>query len=95
VKNRSLLFKEQLELCTKRALAQPNAWRGGKTGKKFNPRKHELDHEIAFSKGGSHTAENPRVLEKKRNRSNGAESPFHGAQRQISTSGLRSRILQR
>src|SRR5271163_4810507 len=25
------------------------------TGRKFNPRTHELDHEVPFSKGGSHT----------------------------------------
>jgi|SRR5271156_441622 len=47
-----------------------------RTGKKFNPRKHELDHEIAFSKGGSHTLENLRVLEKRKNRSKGAKSPW-------------------
>jgi hypothetical protein len=46
------------------------------TGKKFNPRKHELDHEIAFSKGGSHTDDNLRVVEKRKNRSKGAKSPW-------------------
>lgn len=47
-----------------------------RTGKKFNPRRHELDHEIAFSKGGSHTTDNLRVIEKRRNRSKGAKSPW-------------------
>ncbi len=46
------------------------------TGKKFNPRKHELDHEIPFSRGGSHTDDNLRVIEKRRNRSKGAKSPW-------------------
>lgn len=47
-----------------------------RTGKKFNPRKHELDHEVAFSKGGSHTEDNLRVVEKSKNRSKGAKSPW-------------------
>jgi hypothetical protein len=45
-----------------------------RTGKKFNPRKHELDHEVAFSKGGSHTEDNLRVVEKGKNRSRGQVS---------------------
>jgi len=47
-----------------------------RTGEKFNPRKHELDHEVAFSKGGSHTEDNLRVIEKRKNRSKGAKSPW-------------------
>jgi hypothetical protein len=47
-----------------------------RTGKKFNPRKHELDHGIPFSRGGSHTADNLSVMEKRRNRSKGAKSPW-------------------
>jgi hypothetical protein len=47
-----------------------------RTGKKYNSRKHELDHEIAFSKGGSHTEDNLRVIEKRKNRSKGAKSPW-------------------
>src|SRR5260370_14951677 len=47
-----------------------------RTGKKFNPRKHELDHEVAFSKGGSHTEDNERVIEKRKNRSKSAKSPW-------------------
>jgi len=47
-----------------------------RTGKKFNPSKHELDHEVAFSKGGSHTEDNLRVVEKRKNRSKGAKSPW-------------------
>jgi hypothetical protein len=47
-----------------------------KTGKKFNPRKHEYDHDIPFSSGGSHTMDNIRVRERKTNRSKGAKSPW-------------------
>jgi hypothetical protein len=46
------------------------------TGKKFNPRTHELDHVVPFSKGGSSTADNLRVTEKKSNRAKGAKSPW-------------------
>lgn len=44
------------------------------TGKKFNSRTHELDHMVPFSQGGSHTADNLQVMEKKRNRSKGTRS---------------------
>jgi HNH endonuclease len=47
-----------------------------RTGKKFNSRTHELDHIIPFSKGGSHTADNLRVVEKAQNRSKGATNPW-------------------
>jgi hypothetical protein len=45
-----------------------------KTGEKFNPRKHEYDHEVPFSRGGSHTRDNVRVVERQKNRSKGAQS---------------------
>jgi len=47
-----------------------------KTGKKFNPRKHELDHEVPFAKGGSHTEGNVRIVEKSKNRSKSSKSPW-------------------
>jgi hypothetical protein len=47
-----------------------------KTGTKFNPKKHEYDHDVPFSRGGSHTPDNIRVVKKKRNRSKGATSPW-------------------
>lgn len=47
-----------------------------RTGEKFNPRKHEYDHEIAFSKGGSSTEDNVRVVEKRKNRAKGTKSPW-------------------
>ena len=47
-----------------------------RTGKKFNPRIHEYDHDVPFSRGGSHTTDNLRVVERKRNRSKGAKAPW-------------------
>jgi hypothetical protein len=47
-----------------------------KTGKRFNPRKHDLDHIVAFSKGGGHTPDNLQVLEKDKNRSKGTRGPW-------------------
>jgi CRISPR/Cas system Type II protein with McrA/HNH and RuvC-like nuclease domain len=46
------------------------------TGEKFNPRKHEYDHEVPFSRGGSHTTDNIRVVDKKLNRSKGNRTPW-------------------
>jgi hypothetical protein len=47
-----------------------------RTGTKFNPKRHEFDHEVPFSRGGSHTTDNVRVVEKKKNRSKGAKSAW-------------------
>jgi hypothetical protein len=47
-----------------------------RTGKKFNSRRVELDHSVPFSRGESHTADNLRVVEKRKNRSKGAKSPW-------------------
>jgi hypothetical protein len=46
------------------------------TGVKFNPKKHEFDHEIPFSRGGSNTRDNIRVVEKRLNRSKGNRTPW-------------------
>ena len=46
------------------------------TGKKYNPRVHELDHNVPFSKGGSSTADNLTVVDRKSNRAKGARSPW-------------------
>ena len=44
-------------------------------GEKFDPEKHHIDHVWPFSKGGSHTTDNLRVIEKKRNLRKGAKRP--------------------
>lgn len=45
-----------------------------KTGKKFDPKKLELDHIVAFSRGGSNTEDNLRVVGKSQNRSKGRKA---------------------
>jgi ABC-type nickel/cobalt efflux system permease component RcnA len=47
-----------------------------KTGAKFNSKKHEYDHKVPFSRGGSHTADNVRIVDKKTNRSKGTRSTW-------------------
>jgi hypothetical protein len=47
-----------------------------RTGKKFNRRKYELDHEVPHARGGGNSEDNIRVVEKGKNRSKGAKSPW-------------------
>lgn len=44
-------------------------------GAKFDGRKHAIDHRYPFSKGGSHTEDNLRVVSKKENLRKGAKHP--------------------
>jgi hypothetical protein len=44
-------------------------------GEAFDPEKHHVDHVWPFSRGGSHTVDNLRVIEKKRNLRKGAKRP--------------------
>ena len=44
-------------------------------GEKFDPQKHHVDHRWPFAKGGSHTIDNLRVIEKKKNLQKGAKRP--------------------
>ena len=45
-----------------------------KTGRKFNPKADELDHEIAFARLGSSTADNLRVVSRRANRRKGKKA---------------------
>jgi hypothetical protein len=45
------------------------------TGKKFDPKLHDMDHIVPFSKGGDHSEENLRVVDRSTNRRRGAEMP--------------------
>jgi len=44
-------------------------------GARFNPRRHHVDHVWPFSKGGSHTLDNLRVVDKKENLKKGSKRP--------------------
>lgn len=47
-----------------------------RTGKRFNPRKLEYDHDIPHASGGGNTEDNIRLIEKGKNRSKSAKSPW-------------------
>ena len=47
-------------------------------GEKFDPKKHHVDHVWPFAKGGSHTTDNLRVIDKKKNLQKGAKRPRMG-----------------
>ncbi len=42
---------------------------------KYDPTKHHIDHVWPFARGGSHTTDNLRVIEKKKNLKKGAKRP--------------------
>jgi len=44
-------------------------------GEKFNPQKHHVDHVWPFARGGSHTTDNLRVIEKRKNLQKGVKRP--------------------
>ncbi len=44
-------------------------------GAKFDPRRHHLDHIQPFSRGGSHTEDNLRVVNRRKNLRKGARKP--------------------
>ena len=44
-------------------------------GERFDPIRHHVDHVWPFSRGGSHTRDNLRVIERKRNLRKGAKRP--------------------
>jgi HNH endonuclease len=47
----------------------------GYKGKPYNSSKHHIDHIVPFSRGGSHSADNLRVIPKKQNLSKGRKRP--------------------
>jgi hypothetical protein len=47
-----------------------------KTGRKYDPKADEFDHEIAFARGGSGTADNLRIRTRAENRRKGKKSPW-------------------
>ena len=47
-----------------------------KTGRKFNRKADEVDHDVAFAKWGSSTADNLRVRSRTENRRKGKKSPW-------------------
>ena len=44
-------------------------------GERFDPQRHHIDHVWPFALGGSHTTDNLRVIEKRRNLQKGAARP--------------------
>ena len=46
-----------------------------RTGQKFDPKTHEIDHIVPFAKGGWHTPDNLRVMRKDANRRKGHREP--------------------
>ncbi len=46
------------------------------TGERYDPRLYDIDHVVPFSRGGSNTADNLRVVSRSKNRSKGARSPW-------------------
>jgi len=47
-----------------------------RTGRKYNRKADEFDHEIAFARGGSSTSDNLRVRSRTENRRKGKKSPW-------------------
>lgn len=46
------------------------------TGEKYNSKKHHFHHDVPFSRGGSNTEDNLRVISKGENLKRGAKSPW-------------------
>jgi hypothetical protein len=44
-------------------------------GERYDSRKHHIDHKWAYSRGGSHTKDNLRVIDKTKNLKKGAKKP--------------------
>jgi hypothetical protein len=47
-----------------------------RSGERYDPKKHEIDHVVPHSRWGQNTADNLRVISRARNRSKSAKSPW-------------------
>jgi hypothetical protein len=47
-----------------------------RSGERYDPKKHEIDHVVPHSRGGMSTADNLKVIAKATNRSKSAKSPW-------------------
>jgi hypothetical protein len=47
-----------------------------KTGQRYNPRRHHIDHVVPHARGGSNKADNLRVLDSERNLAKSDRSPW-------------------
>lgn len=45
------------------------------TGQKYDSKVHDLDHIVPFARGGGHTVDNLRVVDRRKNRSRGKKMP--------------------
>lgn len=45
------------------------------TGQKYDPKIHDLDHIVPFARGGGHSTDNLRVVDRRKNRSRGKKLP--------------------
>jgi hypothetical protein len=47
-----------------------------RSGQRYDPKKHEIDHVVPYSRGGVSKADNLRVIARDRNRAKAARSPW-------------------
>ena len=47
-----------------------------RSGERYDPKKHEIDHVIPYSRGGGNTADNLKVISKAKNRAKSNRSPW-------------------
>jgi hypothetical protein len=45
-------------------------------GERYNPRKHEIDHIVPYSRGGGNTADNLKVIARAKNRAKSNRAPW-------------------
>ena len=47
-----------------------------RTGQRYNPRKHHIDHVVPYSRGGGSRADNLRVLDSEKNLAKSDRAPW-------------------